>query len=120
MVFRPLAFIGAALIVGVAVASSSVGEHDAAAAADAGLRSRRRLGATTASAGAMMVRQVRCYAVVAFGAGAGADAGTFIYVACFVDSMLDIDSTLARSRFSHIHIYYSSRVFPPLSNVLQN
>ena len=77
MVSRPLAFIGAALIVGVAVASSSVGEHDAAAA-DAGLRSRRRLGATTTSAGAMMVRQVRCvpglhawYAVVVFGAGAG-------------------------------------------------
>ena len=47
MVFRPLAVVGAALILGVAVASSSI-EHDAAA--DAGIRRQRRLGASTTSA----------------------------------------------------------------------
>ena len=63
MVSRPLAFIGAAvLILGVAVASSSI-EHDVAA--DAGLR-RRRLGATISAD--RMVHQVRASRVCISGA----------------------------------------------------
>ena len=70
MVSRPLALFGAALILGVAAASSSIEaahEHDAA---DAGLR-RRRLGATIGTDD-VMIRQVRAgsaYVHVASGAG---------------------------------------------------
>ena len=104
MVSRPLAFIGAAaLILGVAVASSSIEHNDAA---DAGLR-RRRLGATT-SADRMMVRQVRACRVcihVASGAGTGSTALLPAWC-CFVNVIINIDSTLARDS----HILY----VPPL------